>query len=208
MDILAGADEIPRPKILELGCGRTKHPGAIGIDRIPLPGVDVVHDLDRRPYPFDDNTFDEIYATHIIEHLDSVLAVMEEIYRIARPDARVVIITPHHSDAISWQDPTHKWHLNSYSFNYFDPAYHTNYYTTSRFRIKSKHVELASIWKSLGMQWLINLDNRFPAMRFVRKLWEQHLCYVLRGKQLTFVLETVKTEDRRQKSEDRIQKGG
>jgi len=189
---LTGADETPRPKILELGCGRIKHPGAIGIDRIPLPGVDVVHDLNRRPYPFADNTFDEVYAIHIIEHLDSILAVMEEIHRISRPNARVVVITPHHSDAISWQDPTHKWHLNSYSFNYFEPAYHTNYYTDSRFRIKSRHVELASIWKLLGIQWLVNLDNRLPAMRFVRKLWEQHLCYLLRGKQLTFVLEALK----------------
>jgi SAM-dependent methyltransferase len=192
--IVAVADELRQPKILELGCGRTKHPNAVGIDRISLPGVDVVHDLNRSPYPFEDNTFDEVYAIHVIEHLDSVLAVMEEIHRITRPNARVVIITPHHSDAISWQDPTHKWHLNSYSFSYFEPSYHTNYYTTARFRIKSKEVELASVWKSLGIQYLVNLDNRFPALRFTRKLWEQHLCFVLRGKQLTFVLETVKGE--------------
>jgi SAM-dependent methyltransferase len=183
-----------KPKILELGCGRVKHPDAIGIDRVPLPGVDVVHDLNRSPYPFGDNTFDEVHATHIIEHLDSILGVMEEIYRISRPNARVVIITPHHSDAISWQDPTHKWHLNSYSFSYFEPTYHTNYYTTARFRIRSKTVELASIWKALGVQFLVNLDNRFPSMRFIRKLWEQHFCFVLRGKQLTFVLEAVKTD--------------
>jgi SAM-dependent methyltransferase len=189
---LASTQGIHPPKILELGCGRTKHPHAVGIDRIPLPGVDVVHDLNLRPYPFADNTFDEVYAIHVIEHLDSILAVMEEMHRITRPNARVVIITPHHSDAISWQDPTHKWHLNSYSFNYFDPGYHTNYYTVARFRIKSREVELASLWKALGIQGLVNLDHRFPALRFLRKLWEQHLCYVLRGKQMTFVLETVK----------------
>jgi SAM-dependent methyltransferase len=185
---------VKQAKILELGCGRTKRPHAIGIDRIPLPGVDIVHDLNQVPYPFADNTFDEVYAIHVIEHMDSILLVMEEIYRITRPNARVVIITPHHSDAISWQDPSHKWHLNSYSFSYFDPAYHTNYYTTARFRIKTKHLEMASIWKSLGLQYLINLDNRYPALRFLRKLWEQHLCYVLRGKQMEFVLETVKEE--------------
>jgi SAM-dependent methyltransferase len=190
--IVAIAVDSARPKILELGCGRTKHPHAIGIDRVPLPGVDVVHDLNRGPYPFEDDTFDEVYAVHVVEHLDSILAVMEEIHRITRPNARVVIITPHHSDAISWQDPTHRWHLTSYSFSYFEPTYHTNYYTRARFRIRSKHVELASIWKTLGIQALVNLDNRYPSLRFVRKLWEQHLCYILRGKQLTFELETVK----------------
>ncbi len=189
---MAIAEALTQPKILELGCGRTKHPNAVGIDRISLPGVDVVHDLNRCPYPFEDNTFDEVYAIHVIEHLDSILAVMEEIYRITKPNARVVVITPHHSDAISWQDPTHKWHLNSYSFSYFEPTYHTNYYTAARFVIKSREVELASIWKSLGIQYLVNLDNRFPAFRFVRKLWEQHLCYILRGKQITFTLETAK----------------
>ncbi len=180
------------PMVLELGCGRTKHPFAVGIDRVALPGVDIVHDLNQLPYPFPDNTFDQVYAIHVIEHLDSILGVMGEIHRITRPNARVVVITPHHSDAISWQDPTHKWHLNSYSFSYFDPSYHTNYYTTARFRIISRHTELASIWKTLGLQYLINLDNRRPSMRFIRKLWEQHLCYVVRGKQLEFVLETVK----------------
>ena len=81
-----------------------------------------------------------------------------------------------------------------YSFNYFEPSYHTNYYTAARFRIRSRTVELASIWKALGIQFLVNLDNRYPFMRFVRKLWEQHLCFVLRGKQLTFVLEADKPE--------------
>lgn len=191
---MASADDRTCPRILELGCGRTKHPNAVGIDRIPLPGVDVVHDLNRRPYPFEDNSFDEVYAIHVIEHLDSILAVMEELFRITRPNARITVITPHHSDAISWQDPTHRWHLNSYSFNYFEPTYHTNYYTSARFRIKSREVELASIWKSLGIQYLVNLDNRSPAFRFIRKLWEQHLCYLLRGKQMTFVLQTHKEQ--------------
>jgi SAM-dependent methyltransferase len=190
--ILASTDEMTRSRILELGCGRIKHPNAVGIDRIPLPGVDVVHDLNAYPYPLEDNTFDVVYAIHVIEHLDSVLAVMEEIYRITRPNGRVIVITPHYSDAMSWQDPTHKWHLSSYSLNYFAPDYHTNYYSKARFRIKSKHVELASIWKMLGLQFLVNLDNRFPALRFIRKLWELHFCFVLRAKQLTFVLETVK----------------
>ncbi len=180
------------PRILELGCGRVKHANAVGIDRIALPGVDVVHDLNLFPYPFEDNTFDEVYAIHIIEHLDSILAAMEEIYRITKPSARVTIITPHHSDAISWQDPTHKWHLNSYSFSYFDATYATNYYSGARFRITRREVELASIWKKLGVQALVNLDHKLPACRFLRKLWEQHLCYIVRGKQMTFVLETDK----------------
>lgn len=70
-------------KILDIGCGNNKMKGAIGIDRVALPEVDIVHDLNSFPYPFEDNTFDEIYAAHIVEHLDSIIRVMEELHRIA-----------------------------------------------------------------------------------------------------------------------------
>jgi ubiquinone/menaquinone biosynthesis C-methylase UbiE len=162
------------------------------MDRVALPGVDLVHDLNRIPYPFDDDYFDELYATHVIEHVDSILAVMEEIHRISKPGALVTIITPHYSDSISWQDPTHKWHLNSYSFDYFDPSYHTNHYTQARFRVLNRAVELASPWKVLGIQALVNSDGRSRRFRFARKFWEQYLSFLMRGKQLTFVLGAVK----------------
>ncbi len=179
-------------QILDIGCGRRKQPGSVGLDRVALPGVDVVHDLDSFPYPFEDNSFDRVFATHVIEHTESILRVMEEIHRISKPKARVRIITPHYSDAISWQDPTHRWHLNSYSFSYFDPSYHTNHYSKARFVVLSKEVEMASLWKAVGLQALVNLDNRFRGLRFVRKFWEQYLAFVVRGKQMTFWLETVK----------------
>ncbi len=183
-------------KILDIGCGKNKRPGATGIDRVPLPGVDLVHDLNALPYPFPDDTFDEVYATHVIEHMDSILAVMEEIHRITRPGGKVTIITPHYTDPVSWQDPTHKWHLSSYSFIYFDPGYHTNHYTNARFKTTSRTLEMAALWKLTGIQFLINLDNRFPGFRFLRKFWEQYLCFLMRGKQLTFVLEVVKADQR------------
>jgi SAM-dependent methyltransferase len=182
-----------KKRMLDIGCGRNKRTGAVGIDRIALPGVDLVYDLNKSPYPFAENTFDEIYAIHLVEHMDSILSFLEEIYRISKPNALVTIVTPHHSDSISWQDPTHKWHLNSYSFSYFDPTYPTNYYSAARFEVVRRELEMASIWKYLGIQALINLDNRKPSLRFVRKFWEQHLCYLLRGKQMEFVLRALKS---------------
>jgi SAM-dependent methyltransferase len=179
-------------KKLDIGCGRNKRPGAIGVDRVNLPGVDIVHDLNKFPYPFQDDCFDEIYATHIIEHLDSIMSVMEEIYRISKSGASVTIVTPHHTDSMSWQDPTHKWHLNSYSFSYFEPMYHTNYYTKACFKVVGKKLEMSALWKYTGFQFLINLDNKLRSFRFIRKFWEQYLCFLLRGKQMTFFLEVLK----------------
>ena len=94
-------------KILDIGCGKHKWPGSIGLDIAPLDGVDVVHDLNQFPYPFSDDTFDRIRVIHVIEHIQSIPRTMEEIHRIARHGAEIDIETPHYTDASSWQDPSH-----------------------------------------------------------------------------------------------------
>ena len=180
-------------KILDLGCGLHKLPGSVGLDVVPLDSVDVVHDLNVYPYPFEDNTFDAIRMMHVIEHLQSVVKTMEEVHRIAKPGAVVTVITPHHSDSSSWQDPTHVWHLNSGSFSFFEEGHATNYYSNARFRIKRSHVKLLKIYAWLGVEWLVNLQN--PRYRFIRKFWEQHLCYIVRGKVLEFELVAVKDKE-------------
>ena len=55
-------------KSLDIGCGRFKFPGSVGLDIVPLEGVDVVHDLDKFPYPFPSDTFDYIRLSHVVEH--------------------------------------------------------------------------------------------------------------------------------------------
>jgi len=56
-------------RILDLGCGKTKHPGAVGLDIIRRSEVDVVWDMDKYPYPFPDNSFDWIIPNHSIEQI-------------------------------------------------------------------------------------------------------------------------------------------
>ena len=56
--------------VLDLGCGNRKKPGAIGVDINPNAQADIIHDLNKFPYPFEDSTFDEIYADNTIEHLE------------------------------------------------------------------------------------------------------------------------------------------
>ena len=54
---------------LNLGCGNDIKEGWVNMDYIGAEGVDVVHNLNRLPYPFPDNTFDSILASHVLEHL-------------------------------------------------------------------------------------------------------------------------------------------
>lgn len=81
-------------KILDLGCGKRKRKGVIGIDISKDTDADIIHDLNVFPYTFADNEFDYIYADNIIEHLDNVIKVVEELYRISKNGATVKIIVP------------------------------------------------------------------------------------------------------------------
>jgi SAM-dependent methyltransferase len=179
-------------KTLDIGCGKNKLPGSVGLDLVPLEGVDVVHDLNQYPYPFLENSFDYIRIIHVIEHIQSILKTMEEVHRIARPGAEVEIVTPHYTDSSSWQDPSHLWHLNSRSFDFFQEDFKTNYYSKARFEISKSEIKLLKFYKYLGFEFLVNLQNQNPRYRFLRKFWEQYLCYLVRGKVMTFRLKVVK----------------
>ena len=175
------------PRILDVGCGINKLPGAIGIDRNPRTRADVLCDLAHFPYPFRDDSFDRLQAIHVIEHLSNVIRALEEFHRLVRAGGTVLIVTPHYTDFSSFCDPTHRWHLNSFSFRYFsaDNAGY-GYYTEARFREKKVHVRLLAGWRYLGFELLVNAFPRF------RRFWEYYLCYVVRGKVMEFEFEVLK----------------
>ena len=175
------------PRTLDVGCGMNKYPGSIGIDRNPACRADVLCDLDHIPYPFADNSFDQLRAIHVIEHVSDVIRSMEEFHRLVRPGGRVRIETPHYTDFSSFCDPTHRWHLTTFSFRYFGEDHAGfGYYSRSKFREISMHVKLLALWRWLGFEFLV---NRFPRYR---RFWEHYLCFVVRGKAMEFEFEVIK----------------
>lgn len=177
---------MPERRILDVGCGVNKYPGSIGIDVNPRTRADVLCDLNHFPYPFRDGSFDELRAVHVIEHVSDVIRTMEEFARLVRPGGRIFLVTPHYSDFSSFCDPTHRWHLNSYSFRYFgDDNAGFSYYSKTRLREISVRVRLLSLWRMLGLEFLVNHVPRF------RKFWEHYLCFMIRGKVMEFEFEVV-----------------
>ena len=173
-------------RILDVGCGINKYPGALGLDNNPASRADVLADLDRFPYPFRSGTFDGLRAIHVIEHVSDVIKTMEEFHRLVKPGGRVHIETPHYTDYSSFCDPTHKHHLNSFSFRYFGENHGGfGYYTRARFREITVRVKLLAFWRWLGFELLVNRVPRF------RRFWEHYLCFVVRGKSMEFDFEPV-----------------
>ncbi len=174
-------------KVLDVGCGINKYPGALGVDRNRAGKADVICDLDRFPYPFSSDSFDELRAIHVIEHVADVIRTIEEFHRLVRPGGRIILETPHYTDFSSFCDPTHRWHLNTYSFRYFgDNHGGFGYYSPVRLRETKLRVKLLALWRWFGCEFLV---NRFP--RF-RRFWEHYLCYLIRGKVMTFEFEVLK----------------
>jgi len=179
-------------RVLDIGCGVNKVAGAIGMDANPRTNADVIHDLDSPPYPFADNEFDVVIGRHVMEHVREPLTVLMELHRITRPNGLVKVLVPHWTNPDWASDLTHRNHLNSYSFECFTEGEGRTGRTKALFRLHARHVSLLNVWKSLGVQFVVNLDNRFPRMAFCRAVWERYLNAVMRGKELYFELEVLK----------------
>ena len=123
---------------LDIGCGGSKKEGYLGVDQLFLPGVDIIHDLNKFPYPFSDGLVDEIWMDQVLEHLDQPVKVIEELYRICRDGALITIGVPYFRSFYSVIDPTHKNFFSTYWFNYFDPEhpFHQKYsYSKAKFKV-------------------------------------------------------------------------
>ena len=112
---------------LNLGCGRSPREGWVNVDVAPLPGIDVVADLDRcktHPLPFADSSASEFYMSHVLEHIGDPLVLMQELHRIAEPGAQLTIRSPYGSSDDAYEDPTHRQRFFMNSFQYFaQPMY-------------------------------------------------------------------------------------
>ena len=143
---------------LVFGCGKFPKPGWVNLDKMKLPGADIVHNLDVFPYPFRDGSVRYILAENVIEHLEDIVKVMIEVHRILRPGGKIEIITPYYKHKQSFSDPTHKHHLTEYSMDYFiEGGRYADWYTDKKFkRVYFKKYNMAfpfwHIKKYLGVE--------------------------------------------------------
>lgn len=106
---------------IDIGCGiRKSGHEYIGIDKVNLPGVDIVLDLENGLLPFSTNSVDEVVAFHILEHIHNYIPLLEEIWRILKPGASLMVKVPNYKHSSAYSDPTHIRFFTTQSFNFFD----------------------------------------------------------------------------------------
>lgn len=115
------------PYRLNVGCGRNIQNGYLNLDAMPLPGVDIVCNLETlREHPIDlpDASVEYFLLSHVIEHIRDSLGLMEELWRLAAPGAIAQIRVPHGASDDAWEDPTHVRSFFPGSFGYFSQPYY------------------------------------------------------------------------------------
>jgi hypothetical protein len=115
---------VPQPLIkLDIGCGKNKKEGFLGVDQYKLPGVDLVTDLNKA-WPWKTGSVEEVNASHFIEHLTNLDGKWErvhffnELYRILRVGGKASLVFPHWCSNRYYGDPTHKEPFSEMGFYY------------------------------------------------------------------------------------------
>lgn len=102
-------------KRLDVGCGKTKRDGYIGID-IGDFGQEIIMDVEEKRLPFQDNEIDSIFSQHFLEHLNDPVKLLDEFWRIVKKDGFVEIIVPHKDNTRAY-DVHHRRYFNEVSFD-------------------------------------------------------------------------------------------
>ena len=88
------------------------------LDKHKFKSVNVIHNLEVTPLPFDNDVFDEIFCSHVIEHISNLIGLMKEFHRIIKSDGVITIIVPYWLNLQNQQDPTHVRNMNYYALDF------------------------------------------------------------------------------------------
>lgn len=164
--------------IVDIGCGSRKLEGAIGIDRFYQPGVDVVCNFEHY-LPLKTNSVDVLHASHVLEHIQNLIQLMEEIYRVCKSGAQVDFTVPYFTSRGAFRDPTHVRYLSEETFLYFQhPA---PYGIKTDFQIQAIHYKYRTLFRF------------FPEC--VRKIFRRHLWNVVDEFKVSLKVQKIAAEE-------------
>ena len=171
------------PLVLELGCGSNRREGRIGIDRLDLPSVDIIADVEEGLSFLPDNSVDEIHSRSFFEHVNDLEGLMLEIVRVLKKDGKCYIFVPHFSNPYYYSDYTHSKFMGLYTFYYFvDEKYQLSrkvptFYTDTRIRVLRQHLVFGNPAKRTrfkkAVERLVNLNSA------MQEFYEENLCYII-----------------------------
>lgn len=175
-------------KVLEIGAGVDYYKGqkdekVIYLDNARLPHIDIVHDLNKYPYPFKDNEFDKIICSHVLEHVNDLDKTLKELKRISKRGAIIKIFGPHFSCGVSYRDPTHRRLFSYFTFDYFTKEC---FYAPVIFNIQFRRLNFTRQAFTF-LNYIIN-----PLINISPLIYERFFCWILPCAEVHCDLKVVK----------------
>jgi SAM-dependent methyltransferase len=181
-------------RVLDVGCGRDKLPGATGMDQNPRSHADVIHNLDHRPWPLADSSFDHVRAQDILEHVDDFFGVMEEIHRVCRDGATVLVRMPFMSSLNFATDPTHRRSGTSGTFDYFDSQKPLGQYAYTDAQFELVDFRYGRFYHGIPGFFMKIVDKLFvPFCERYHVVYEHYYAYVYPMHDITYRLKVKKS---------------
>lgn len=122
---------------LDIGCGNNCKKGFDGVDYKKYNSdVRYVFDLNQSKLPFKDNSVDEIYCAHTIEHVDKPFELVHEFYRVLKQKGKCTIKVPYFRH-----------------YQAFHPHHKTYWGLGSENILNNKYAEFGFKWSKVSMSW-------------------------------------------------------
>lgn len=183
---------------LNLGCGFRRKEGFLNVDSQAACNPDLVLDLEKFPWPWENDSVEEIYMSHVLEHLGSTpeiyLALIKEMYRVCKANARLTFIVPHPRSDAFMADPTHVRPITLSGLKMFDQQLNKEWianrtadtplgiYLGVDFRVESVDLRIDDYWMQRLRAGEVNQADLEFAIR----------CYYNVIEELTIVMRAIK----------------
>ena len=181
------ADIFKNKHILDIGCGRNKLPGTVGLDHNTYDGVDIVANIEE-PLPISSATFDLVFANQILEDVHNFTPLIMEIHRILKPGGQLLAHVPYFRSSWAHIDPTHVRYFTLEGLDYYVQG--TWLFDEYRFSDKS----YSRIDKFLDTEYTSTLSRRIftsLALKYPRRFENSAWSFVYPFEQLSFYVNKV-----------------
>lgn len=162
---------------LHFGCGTNKLEGFINIDIENINNPEVIWNMNNFPYPFGNDSADEIICNMTLEHINEPIRAIGEFNRILKKGCYAKIVVPHATSITALSGEVHKrvfwaatfWHLEKESENKWHVV---PIFSSVNTKLVFSHGKMRLINKP--MQWIFG-DGRIP-----QTFYEQFISQIIR----------------------------
>ena len=163
---------------LNVGCGNDYRKDYLNIDSSPTTKADKIVNLEN-PLPFKDNSVEEVFAQHILEHITNFEQLLKELYRICKSNALIKIKVPYFTHESAFSNYQHCRRFTWTTFDLFDVNHSEHFHIQLNFK---------TIYKHLNGRF----SKRYHFANLFPRLYQEYLAWIFPVKELEVVLQVIK----------------